>query len=78
MRRIVLAIAAGALGAVAWAWWGKAVSVSAPTQAAVADFALIAFSAINVNYIAQRRYKEFVAYALSAAVGTWLVVFLSK
>jgi hypothetical protein len=74
----LLAFIYGLSGAAAWAWWATAVANKSPTQAAVADIVLIGLSAANINFIAQRRFREFVSYTLAAAFGTWVMVFLSQ
>jgi hypothetical protein len=42
--------------------------------AAVADLMLLGLGAQSVNYLVDHRYSEFVAYALAAAVGTYVTV----
>jgi hypothetical protein len=75
--KYLVAATYGSAGAAAWAWWVSAVAWHSPTQAALADVALISISAMNISFIAQKRYGEFVAYTVAAAAGTWLAVFLS-
>lgn len=64
----------GLMTATAWTLWGYAVSHSMAVTAAVADLMLLGLGAQSVNYLVDHRYSEFVAYALAAAVGTYVTV----
>lgn len=75
---LLLAFTYGFLTAIAWTWWATAVAFQSPFHAAIADFGIVILGGVSMNFIARRRYEEFFAYAVAAALGTYAIVWLAQ